>query len=203
MFVGVRNKEPTTLKLEYVKKSDGYGEDSKPISNLNQGTITISYGTTPNYRPKVEELIWPTLSESQQAYISAYTIIGNRTICGAGPTRQFYEDIKRIVVPNWAPNTRIGSTNFINPSLELKEIVLSAGNSILETTASYWVDRTFDPLTDLSSYTFPSTPTTVSVYLPDADYNTYLQDDEWSKLPARGYELHKMSEWQNKPVDEL
>ena len=195
MFVGVRNEKPTTLQLEYVKKSDGYGEDSKPINNLNQGTITISYGTTPNYRPKVEELVWPTLSESQQAYISAYTANANRTICSMPATRQFYDGLKRIVVPNWAPNTQIGTTNFLNPSLDLKEIVLSAGTSILDTTISYWVDRTFDPRTDLSSYSFPSTPTTVSVYLPDADYNTYLQDAQWSQLPARGYELHKMSEW--------
>ena len=186
-----------------MKKSDGYGEDSKPINNLNQGKITVTYSPTPCYRPRVDELVWPTLSESQQAYISAYTAIGNRTICSLPATRQFYEDIKRIVVPNWAPNTSIGSNNFLNPSLELKEIVLSAGNSILGTTATYWTDRTLDPLTDLSSVTFPTTPTTVSVYLPDADYNTYLQDAQWSKLPARGYELHKMSEWQNKPVDEL
>ena len=129
--------------------------------------------------------------------------MSNRTVCGLAATRQFYDNIKRIVVPNWAPNTLVGGRNFTNPSLELKEIVLSAGNSILGTTASYWADRTFDPITDLSSYNFPSTPTTVSVYLPDADYDTYLQDAQWSQLPARGYELHKMSEWQNKPVDEL
>lgn len=186
-----------------MKKSDGYGEDSKPISNLDQGTITISYGRTPYYRPKVEELVWPTLSESQQTYISAYTTSSNRTICANGAILQFYDNLKRIVVPNWAPNTSIGGRSFLDPSLDLKEIVLSAGTSILDTTATYWADRTFDPITDLSSYSFPSTPTTVSVYLPDADYNTYLQDAEWSKLPARGYELHKMSEWQNKPVDEL
>lgn len=170
-----------------MKKSDGYGEDSKPVSIMNQGQITVPYSITPSYRPKVEEFVWPILSESQQAYISAYTTNANRTICSLPATRQFYEDLKRIVVPNWAPNTHIGSTNFINPSLDLKEIVLSAGNSILDTTASYWVDRTFDPLTDLSSNGFPSTPTTVSVYLPDADYDTYLQDAEWSKLPSRGY----------------
>ena len=186
-----------------MKKSDGYGEDSKPISNLNQGTIIVTYTPTPCYRPRVDELVWPTLSESQQAYISAYTTIANRTICSNQATRQFYEDIKRIVVPNWAPNTAIGSNNFLNPSLYLKEIVLSAGNSILGTTATYWTDRTFDPLTDLSSTAFPTTPTTVSVYLPDVDYGTYLQDAQWSKIPSRGYELHKMSEWQNKPVDEL
>lgn len=150
MLVGVRNEEPTTFKLEYVKKSDGYGEDSKPINNLNLGTFTSSYGTTPYYRPKVEELVWPALSESQQATISAYTSATNRNI-GAPPVRQFYDNLKRIIIPNWAPNTAIGGTNFLNPSLELKEIVLSAGNSIMATGAPYWIDRTFDPLTDLSS----------------------------------------------------
>lgn len=127
----------------------------------------------------------------------------NRTICGLGATRQFYDNIKRVVVPNWAPNTNVGGREFLNPSLDLKEIVLSAGNTVLNTTAGYWVNRTFNPLTDISSSTFPSTPSTVSVYLPDADYNTYLQDAQWSQLPARGYELHKMSEWTNAPLSSL
>lgn len=106
-------------------------------------------------------------------------------------------------MPNWAPDTTFGGNNFVNPSLELKEIVLSAGNSVLNTTATFWADRTFDPTSSISSATFPSTPTTVSVYLPDADYAAYLQNAQWSQLSAKGYELRRMSEWQNKPVDEL
>lgn len=202
-LAGVRNEEPTTFRLEYVKQSEGYGADSQPVNNLNVGTFTGTYSTTPLYRPRVDELVYPTLSESQQATISAYTAVGNRTICGAGATRQLYDNLKRVVVPNWAPNTSVGGLNFLNPSQELKEIVLSAGNSILNTTATYWQDRTFDPLTDISSQTFPSTPTTVSVYFPDADYNTYLQDANWSQISARGYELHRMSEWANAPLSSL
>ena len=186
-----------------MKQSDGYGADSKPVSYLNQGTFTGIYSTTPYYRPRVQELVWPTLSESQQATISAYTSAPNQSICTNNATRQFYEDLKRIVVPNWAPNTTFGGANFIHPSLELMEIVLSAGNSILNTTATFWADRTFDPTSSISSATFPSTPTTVSVYLPDADYAAYLQDAQWSKLSAKGYELRRMSEWTNAPLSAL
>lgn len=202
-LAGVRNEEPTTLRLEYVKQSDGYGADSKPVNYLNTGAFTGSYGNTPLYRPRVQELVWPTLSESQMATISAYTTVGNRTICSVGATRQFYDNLKRVVVPNWAPNTNVGSASFLNPSLELKEIVLSAGNTVLNTTATYWANRVFNPLTDISSSTFPSTPSTVSVYVPDADYTAYLQDAQWSQLSARGYELHRMSEWTNAPLSSL
>ena len=202
-LAGVKNEEPAVLQIEYVKQSDGYGADSRPVNNLNQGTFTGQYGTTPYYRPRVQEFVWPMLSESQQATISAFTLASNQTICSTNGARQFYEDLKRVVVPNWAPNTTFGGANFINPSLELKEIVLSAGNSVLKTTATFWADRTFDPTSSISSVTFPSTPTTVSVYLPDADYAAYLQDAQWSQLSAKGYELKRMSEWENTPLSAL
>lgn len=202
-LAGVRNEEPTTLRLEYVKQSDGYGADSKTVNYLNQGTFTGVYSSVPYYRPRVQELVYPTLSESQMATISAYTVTSNRTVCGVNATRQFYDNLKRVVVPNWAPGTSVGERAFLSPSLELKEIVLSAGNTVLNTIATFWANRTFNPLTDISSASFPSTPTTVSVYVPDADYAAYAQDAQWSQLPAKGYELRRMSEWTNAPLSSL
>lgn len=147
-------------------------------------------------------MVYPALSEAQQDTISAFTTAANRQVITVNATRNFYRDLKRIIVPNWSPNTTVGATNTFNPSDLLREVVLSAGSTVPATLSAYWQNRVISANT-LSTSGFPTTPSIVSVYVPDALYNEFLADTNWSQISARGYELKNMSEWQNAPLSAL
>lgn len=169
---GIKNYDGTfKLVLDYVRKQDGYLEDSYalPIGNLQPVAATTS---VPRYRPKIAEIQYPYMSEGQLAQTSAWTTAANRNIATTNATRAAAsEGLTSLVIPNWASNAVIGALNFLNPSETLREIVLLSGSTVPSTTAAWWQSRELTLVSELSGSTMPVIPLpNVSVYVPDNLY---------------------------------